>query len=479
MSVTPYDRLTPRGRTRRLRRLVPAVLAEYDIEVARVRLVTEAFNTIFRVDAGDGRRYALRVGAWWRLHTAAIAEVEAVWAAALAADTDLRPPQVVRSRRGAASVWATTGGVPGSRECVLFTWQEGRRLHDHLPDARLLPTAGETLAVLHEHGASTDSVTSDQVVRADRVCYFRLPTILPDRHGPRFAEGLAWAQEEGRHEPPHLHGRQRHAHRAATAPTAHGVRRGHRLRQRPHPVVVGLATTARAAAGRGSTALSWAAMLPRLRGREIHAIDTIGDVGRSVQQAPIASGRDYGAWLEQALDGLGVARVHLAGVSFGGWRALLHGRYAPDRLASICLLEPAGFQPVRPAFWAWSLACGIAGGVPAPIRRRAALRLRQQGITDAELRRLARLSFRRFPAVPVTAADGRRRSAPHHHADAAATRPAQRVARRRAGGPAGQGAAARPRVRRARCSRSLAVDHGGPAAARTLDFLTRQERRAQ
>lgn len=28
-------------------------------------------------------------------------------------------------------------------------------------------------------------------------------------------------------------------------------------------------------------------------------------------------------------------------------------------------------------------------------------------------------------------------------------------------------------------SRSLAVDHGGPAAARTLDFLTRQERRAQ
>lgn len=195
MPVTPYDELTPRGRTRRVRRLVPVVLAEYDIEVARVRLVAEAFNTVFRIDAQDGRRYALRVGARWRLHTDGVADVEAAWAAALAHDTDLRPPQVVRSRRGAASVWATADGVPGARECVLFTWQEGRRLHDRLPDARLLAAAGEALAVLHEHGAGTDSPTANQVLPADRVCYFRVPTILPGRHGTLFAEGLAWAQE--------------------------------------------------------------------------------------------------------------------------------------------------------------------------------------------------------------------------------------------------------------------------------------------
>lgn len=232
--------------------------------------------------------------------------------------------------------------------------------------------------------------------------------------------------------------------------------------------------------GAGSTALSWAAMLPHLPGRQIHAVDTIGDVGRSVQQAPIASGRDHVAWLEQALDGLGVARAHLVGVSYGGWRALLHGRHAPDRLASICLLEPAGFQAVRPAFWAWSLACGIAGTAPAPIRRRAAVRLRQQGIADAKLRHLARLSFRGFhprypPPQPMTDDDLRRVTTPTllllgRHS---AMHDADRVARR--------ASALLPDVE---CvvldaSHSLAMDHGGPVAVRVLDFIARRERRGK
>lgn len=195
MPARPFDELTVRGRTSRLRRLIPAVIAQHDIRVARVRLVAQAFNTTFRIDTVDGRRFALRVGSSWRLHTDAVSEVEAAWTKALAADTEVRPPQVVRTRSGAPSVWATSSGVPVPRECVLFTWQEGRPLRGRLGDAELVAAAGEVLATLHEHAAAFDGVRADQVLRADRVCYFRVPQVLSQRCGALFSDGLAWAQE--------------------------------------------------------------------------------------------------------------------------------------------------------------------------------------------------------------------------------------------------------------------------------------------
>lgn len=85
-----FDELTPRGRVRRLRRLVPLAMAHHDIDVPRVRLAAQAFNTTFRIDAAGGQRYALRIGARLHLATDVIAEVEAIWAAALAAETRSR-----------------------------------------------------------------------------------------------------------------------------------------------------------------------------------------------------------------------------------------------------------------------------------------------------------------------------------------------------------------------------------------------------
>ena len=112
MRPAAFDDLTAAGRVRRLRRLVPQAVAHHDVDVTRVRLAAEAFNTMFRIDACNGRRYALRVAAPWHLNADGIAEVEAVWAAALAADTAVAPPQVVRTRDGAASVSIEADGVP-------------------------------------------------------------------------------------------------------------------------------------------------------------------------------------------------------------------------------------------------------------------------------------------------------------------------------------------------------------------------------
>jgi Ser/Thr protein kinase RdoA (MazF antagonist) len=194
MRPAAFDDLTPAGRVRRLRRLVPGAMAHHDVGVARVRLAADAFNTTFRIEARNGRRYALRVAAPWHLNADGIAEVEAVWAAALAADTPVAPPQVVRTRDGAASVSVEADGVPGARECVLFRWQEGPTLHGRLHDHDLVAGAGEVLAIMHAHAAGFDGVRDGEVLRADRVCYFRLPDRLTARDA-LFAEGMAWAQE--------------------------------------------------------------------------------------------------------------------------------------------------------------------------------------------------------------------------------------------------------------------------------------------
>lgn len=189
-----FGDLTPIGRVRRLRRLVPLAMTHHDVDVARVRLAAQAFNTTFRIDASDGRRYALRIGAPWHRNTDGIAEVEAVWATALAADTRVVPPQVRRTREGAASVIVADEAVPTPRSCVLFTWQEGPTLHARRHDPDLVAAAGETLAVLHAHAAAFGGVRPDQVLHADRVCYFRLPDLLASRD-VLFVEAAAWAHE--------------------------------------------------------------------------------------------------------------------------------------------------------------------------------------------------------------------------------------------------------------------------------------------
>jgi pimeloyl-ACP methyl ester carboxylesterase len=86
----------------------------------------------------------------------------------------------------------------------------------------------------------------------------------------------------------------------------------------------------------------WEANLPGLlRVRPVVALDLIGEPGLSVQTRPITSAADQATWLGEALDGLGVPRAHLLGVSFGGWSALNLARHRPDLVATLALLDPA------------------------------------------------------------------------------------------------------------------------------------------
>ncbi|WP_233159724.1 alpha/beta fold hydrolase [Actinophytocola xanthii] len=74
--------------------------------------------------------------------------------------------------------------------------------------------------------------------------------------------------------------------------------------------------------------------------RPVYAVDTLGEAGRSVQTAPFAATPDRARCLDEVLAHLGLTAVHLVGASTGGWHAVNQAIHAPDRLASISVLDP-------------------------------------------------------------------------------------------------------------------------------------------
>jgi pimeloyl-ACP methyl ester carboxylesterase len=81
-----------------------------------------------------------------------------------------------------------------------------------------------------------------------------------------------------------------------------------------------------------------------------YALDTIGDVGKSELADPDhypKQGRDYSAWLDDVFAGLAITRADVVAGSMGGWIAMNHAIYAPDRLRRLVLLGPMGLAPWR------------------------------------------------------------------------------------------------------------------------------------
>ena len=184
-------------------------------------------------------------------------------------------------------------------------------------------------------------------------------------------------------------------------PTSSGV--VHALRHGPDgddPVVL--------LAGAGGNAVGWyRAVEPLGRSRSVLVPDPLGDPGRSEQTAPITGGADTARWLGEFLAGVGAQRAHLVGTSFGGWAAVQQQLHAPGRVAALTLVDPAGFGPVTGRFYRWVVLGGMAGLLPAPLRRAAGRRLVNGTLDDDELMRLVRasLSFRRRVPNPPELTD--------------------------------------------------------------------------
>ena len=137
----PFDSLTLRGRARRLRPLARAALAAYDLDVQRVRLLSNTWNCVFRVDSRQGR-FVLRICLPGHGHRPELVQSEAAFLAALAADSDIEVLRPIPTRDGRLVVRAGAPDVPEERMCVLFSWVPGRMLAKDI-----------TPATFEQHGA--------------------------------------------------------------------------------------------------------------------------------------------------------------------------------------------------------------------------------------------------------------------------------------------------------------------------------------
>ena len=71
--------------------------------------------------------------------------------------------------------------------------------------------------------------------------------------------------------------------------------------------------------GMGGNATGWHACVGALgETYRVIALDTMGDVGRSIPERTPKNGAEFADWIADVMDGLDIDRAHLVGLSFGG-----------------------------------------------------------------------------------------------------------------------------------------------------------------
>jgi len=145
-----FEDRSVRGQVARLRPAAFAALAHYPIDVASIRLLNHGFNTTFRVDTVDRRRFSLRLNVNSR-RTDAFIGAEMAWLAALSSETDLWVPTPQPSREGSLLVHVEFPDLERALPAALFEWLPGPDLGDEATPAQVREV-GRATAALHDHG---------------------------------------------------------------------------------------------------------------------------------------------------------------------------------------------------------------------------------------------------------------------------------------------------------------------------------------
>ena len=167
--------------------LASAALEQYCLAGAELTLLSDADNTVFRVDVPGaehfdrhpylgkvaGRRFVLRVSTG---EHAAATRSELVWLAALLRDTDLTVPEPVPTRDGSLLAAPASPHANGT-SVVLLRWVDGRALDADL-DAGKLVQVGRYMAELHNHSESFTPPADFQRPRWDRNRLFGADSVL-------------------------------------------------------------------------------------------------------------------------------------------------------------------------------------------------------------------------------------------------------------------------------------------------------------
>ena len=93
------------------------------------------------------------------------------------------------------------------------------------------------------------------------------------------------------------------------------------------------------------TCLRW--FSPLAADHRLYAPDLVGQPGRSSQTRSSPKGDGHAFWVEDVLDGLGLWRVPLLGLSYGAGLAIRTMSLAPERVSRAALVSPAAVAAGR------------------------------------------------------------------------------------------------------------------------------------
>lgn len=180
---TDYYALTDTGRRTRLKRVAIKALESYDLDVVRMRGMTDATNGIFRLDTADGERYAMRVSLGPPVqHSEEEVRAELEWLDDLATKPDIDVPRPIHTRHDGRVVVASDPSVPHERICAIFSWLEGTNLADRLTPATMR-AFGAAMARLHLHALTFEPSPTFTTSRYDDPYPYDLPFIVFDEAG--------------------------------------------------------------------------------------------------------------------------------------------------------------------------------------------------------------------------------------------------------------------------------------------------------
>ena len=189
MSMQSFEKLSYRGRTRRLRQLALNALLHYPMEVASVHLIEAFTNANYRVKTRDGDSYFIRVcEPNWRTDMDLISEV--AFLRALSRDGNFNTPLPIAAETGDYIIEAAADGVPEPRRCMVMSWLPGVRMGLRLTEENL-HSIGGLFARLHEWSLQFVPPPSFTRHRVDHLYHRGRPEILfDDRFLPAFRPGV-------------------------------------------------------------------------------------------------------------------------------------------------------------------------------------------------------------------------------------------------------------------------------------------------
>jgi len=158
--MKPFNELTRLGRIRRMRQLATVALMSYGVDEARIHLVRQAGNTLFRVtthnlpclEAPDGLfeegQYLLRVHEPGYQEQEAI-DLELTWLTAMRQEANLPVPEPIATLDGQWVQAINAPSVQGTRYCSLLRWIKGRSVKNCFRPHHLR-AQGRLMARLHQ-----------------------------------------------------------------------------------------------------------------------------------------------------------------------------------------------------------------------------------------------------------------------------------------------------------------------------------------